>query len=246
MAVDKQIRQADHAEFGNADDVAQDLDIGAGVALELENLDRRDQVCPAVAFLFPIFLPSADQPSYALQSMVGVLQPLQFLFTLLGKLAGEQPILGLPGLRMGVVSVEFGGCQLYIDFVTRDSEVFELAAGNAEARFALVGRIARRVNIETGHYAVGCQHVGDVDSFQRRECVSGVEVVALVVAPSDLGVRVGYGEKAVELEILDPVAAPASVGGQHRRGLGRDGMPGVPRQLTSGSISGSTVDILQL
>src|SRR5260370_19772675 len=109
----------------------------------------------AIFLLFGLFLPSADQPSYALQSMVGVLQPLQFLFTLLGKLAGEQPILGLPGLRMGVVSVEFGGCQLHIDFVTRDSEVFELADGNAEARFALVRRIARRGNIDTRHYAVG-------------------------------------------------------------------------------------------
>lgn len=102
-------------------------------------------------------------------------------------------------LAVSIMSMKNLSVQFYIEGITANAEVLEIAAGKIEA--VLFGSLffrdkvsvfifyGARINGGSGHHLIGFYDISNVQSFHRRDGIAGVNVVFLVITSPDLHSR---------------------------------------------------------
>ena len=87
--------------------------------------------------------------------------------------------------------------QFYLDWMARNAEIFKIAAGDVISGFAAIGWGI--VDSHAGNNAICGQHVRDVQSFNDRPCMSGVNAVTVIKTATDFRVSVLERNKAINV-----------------------------------------------
>src|SRR6185437_6622286 len=148
--------------------------------------------------------------------MIIILKLFKLLIVQPAKFAAQQPLIE-PGLLVGVsdlfvaiVFTENVGGQFYIDLVSGNSKIVEMAANHIEgvpAGFVQFGR----VDGDAGNNLVRRNHIQHIEVFDCGASVAGVAMVTIVKAASHFNRSGVKRHNSFNLEILDAILSPASV-----------------------------------
>lgn len=87
--------------------------------------------------------------------------------------------------------------QFYIDGMAGNPEIFKIAAGDVITGFASIGWGI--IDGHAGNNTICRKHVRDVQSFNDRPSVSGVDVVTVIETATDFRISIFKGNKAISV-----------------------------------------------
>ena len=144
--------------------------------------------------------------------------------------------------RVRIMPVKFVGSQFYIDVMAADAKILEVAAGDVKTGLFLTA-FHRRIYSDAGDDPVGLDHVGDVQVFDNRRGVAGVELMAFIETSSHFGIGGAEREKAIDLKVVDTVKAAPPARSQRGRSLGCDAVPRRTQHLSGNAEGGSMIAV---
>ena len=162
-------------------------------------------------------LTTSDMPSRAWYSFSSFPSSVPLELT---QLAAEQPIVQLAGfmlrrhLGVTVVCVKYLSRQFYIDLMTGNFQVLEMAPGDVIGVLRLLVIHISRIHRDAGNDVVRGHHIKDIQVFNDRAGKAGVLVVAFVITASNFNVRGVKGNNSFVPEVVNPMMSLAAVSTQ--------------------------------
>jgi hypothetical protein len=115
---------------------------------------------------------------------------------------------------MTVLLVKYVSRQFYIDLMTGNFQVFEMAPRDVIGVLRLLVIHVSRIRSDAGNNPVRCNHIKDVQIFNDSAGKAGVLVVAFVITAPNFNVCGVKGNNSFMPEVFNPMVSLAAVGTQ--------------------------------